>query len=272
MANLIQNPNMSNWAHVRYFTDQEGKTGTIEAPQGWEFVTLARESDPNKLPQSLHRDTGFVISAGYRAWEAGYKQSGLSLEANRRYRLKATIKADVNFPGGQAPDMTAITWRFTVNSNQGKLEQDWAVTSKGRTKQVEDFEFVFETKEALTADITFWGRSFYAGNDCDFWVYEISLEPVDKDYGASQVPTLGRTTVSQPEIDVPEDRSSEDILLPDLEKVRGTSGKSLGDVLSDKEIDTISQGLRALGDSADDSKASIGLHKLAEALQRLKHS
>ncbi len=272
MSNLIQNPNMGHWEHVRYFTDQEGKTGTIEAPQNWEFVTVARESDPNKLPQSLHRDTGFVISAGYRAWEAGYKQSGLLLEANRRYRLKATIKADVNFPGGQAPDLTAITWRFTVDSNKGRLEQDWAITSKGRTKQVEDFEFVFETKEALTVDITFWGRSFYAGNDCDFWVYEISLEPVDKSYGASQVPTLGTASVSKTEDKTPDDTNSENILLPDLEKLTGSSGKSLGEVLSDKEIDTISQGLRALGDSVDDAKAGIGLHKLAEALQRLKQS
>src|SRR5690606_20842009 len=118
----------------------------------------------------------------------------------------------------------------------------------------------------------FWGRSFYAGNDCDFWVYEISLEPVEKSYGASQVPTLGTVSVSKTEDNTPDDTNSENILLPDLEKFTGTSGKSLGEVLSDKEIDTISQGLRALGDSVDDAKAGIGLHKLAEALQRLKHS
>lgn len=273
MSNLIQNPNLGNWGHVRYFSDQEGKSGTIEAPQHWEFVTIARESDPHKLPQSLHRDTGFIISAGYRAWEAGYKQGGLALEANCRYRLKATIKADVNFPGGQSPDLTAITWRFTVGSNKGKIEPEWAITSKGRTKQVEAYEFVFETAEALIVDITFWGRSFYAGNDCDLWLYEVTLEPVDKSYGASQVPTLGNAAPDAPPVkNIPEKTDDDSILLPDVDKVVGTSGKGLGDVLNDKEIDTISDGLRALADSANDTKATIGLHKLAEAFQRLKQS
>lgn len=271
MSNLIQNPNLGNWEHSRYFTDQEGKTGTIELPQHWEFVTVARESDPNKLPQSLHRDTGFIISAGYRSWEAGYKQKGLKLEANKRYRLKARIKADVNFPNGQAPDLTAITWRFTVNSDKGNLEPEWAITSKGQTKQVEEFEFVFETAEALTVDITFWGRSYYAGNDCDFWVYEISLEPASKDYGASEVPVLGTTAISEaPPIPPITEIRDDNVLLPDVETIQGESGKTLADVLSDKEIDTIAEGLRALADTANNTKATIGLYKLAEALQRLK--
>lgn len=270
MSNLIQNPTLSNWKHSRYFTDQEGKTGTIELPAHWDFTTLTRESDPNKLPQSLHRDTGFIISAGYRAWEAGYRQGDLKLEANTRYRLKARIKADVNFPSGQTTDLTAITWRFTVNSDKGNLEQDWAMTSKGQTKQVEEAEFVFETAETLTADITFWGRSYYAGNDCDFWIYEISLEPVSKDYGASQVPSLGTAIVSKPEVSPPKDTKADEVSLPDIETVRGESGKGLSDVLSNKEIDTISDGLKLLADDANNTKATIGLYKLAEALQRLK--
>src|SRR5690606_26230318 len=102
------------------------------------------------------------------------------LSAGQRYRLKARFKADVNFPGGQAPDLSAITWRFTVETSAGKLEQNWAMTTKGRTKQVEELEYIFEAEEDLVATIIFWGRSFYAGNDCDFWIYEVTMEPIEK--------------------------------------------------------------------------------------------
>jgi hypothetical protein len=61
MTNILKNSNLGNWKHGRYFFDKEGRTGTIEYPEGWEFVTVPRESDPNKLAESLHRDNGFVI-------------------------------------------------------------------------------------------------------------------------------------------------------------------------------------------------------------------
>lgn len=268
MANLIKNPTMASWKLVRYFTDQEGKSGTIEAPANWDFVYTPKESDPNKIPQSLHRDNGFVISAGYRAWEAGYKQSGIQLAGGQRYRLKARFKADVNFPGGQAPDLTAITWRFMVESSTGKLEPDWAMTSKGQTKQVEEYVFIFDVEEAMSVDVTFQGRSFYAGNDCDFWVYEISLEAIPKD-GAiveklgtakeSDIPSIVNTTEKMAVTDLLEDA------------LNYSSGKSLADVqLTNQEIDLITGALRTLAVNAPDSSTSVGLNKLAEVFERLR--
>jgi|GEM_PF-6057996 len=267
MSNLITNPNMGNWKHVRYFTDQEGKTGTIEAPESWEFVYVPRESDPNKIPQSLHRDNGFVMSAGYRAWESGYKQSAIQVSGGQRYRLKARIKADVNFPGGQAPDLTAITWRFTVESSAGKLEQDWAITSKAQTKQTEEFVYIFDIEEAMSLDVTFWGRSFYAGNDCDFWVYEISLDAIPKD--GAIVDKLGTAKQS----DIPATvNTTEKIAVSDVEEILNeSSGKSLADVhLTSQEIDLIAAALRTLAVNSPDSGTSVGLNKLAEVFERLK--
>ena len=262
MSNMIQNPNMGNWRHVSYFTDLENKTGTIEAPENWDFVYVPRESDPNKIPQSLHRDDGFVMSAGYRAWEAGYKQSGIQLTKGR-YRLKARIKADVNFPGGQAPDLTAITWRFTVESSIGKLEPNWVMTSAGATKQTEDFFYVFELEEDLAVDVTFWGRSFYAGNDCDFWVYEVVLEPVDKN--GAIVDTLGTASpVNTTE------QIAVSVIDSALDEI-GEGNRSLGNVsLTVNEIDLISGALRSLAVRQNDASVSAGLHKLAEVLDRLK--
>lgn len=190
MANMLVNPNLQGWTHGRYFTDQEGKVGTIEHPNGWEFVTIPREPDQNKLPQSLHRDEGFIISAGYRAWEGGYVQRGVQLQANTRYFAKATIKADVNFPHGTNPDFTAITWRFRVEGSGVTLEQDWAMTSKSELKQVEEHHWVFQTTAATSADLYFMARSVYAGNSCDFWVYNLSLEAVSPNTGGATVPIL----------------------------------------------------------------------------------
>lgn len=265
MSNLLQNPNMGNWKHVSYFTEQSGNTGTIEAPANWEYVYVPKESDPNKIPQSLHRDNGFVMSAGYRSWEAGYKQSGVQL-APGRYRLKANFKADVNFPGGQAPDLTAITWRFTVETPAGNVEQDWAMTSKGQTKQTEDFYLIFDVAEATTGAVTFWGRSFYAGNDCDFWVYEITLETIEK--SSAIVPVIG-TAGSQAQVEVTEQMQVSDVESA-LEAV-GEGDRSLGSAsLTVNEIDQIAGALRSLGVSTNDVNISNGLNKLAEVLERLK--
>ncbi|MEM9952053.1 MAG: hypothetical protein AAF846_10655 [Chloroflexota bacterium] len=268
MANLIQNSTLNDWQHVRYFTDQEGKTGTIEAPAHWEFVYIPKESDPNKIPQSLHRDNGFVISAGYRKWEAGYQQSNLQLKAGTRYQLKARLKADVNFPGGQAPDLTAITWRFTVESDDEILHQDWAMTTHQQAKQTEDFYYIFDAEEGMTVSITFWARSFYAGNDCDFWLYDISLIPVEKTNAI--VDKLGT-----PSIVTTTEEIAADVIETALNKVETTipvvNERSLNDVkLTIEEIDMIAGALRSLGVSSSDSNVSNGLNKLAEVLERLK--
>lgn len=263
MTNLTQNPTLDNWQHVRYVTDQENKIGTIEAPANWEFVYIPKESDPNKIPQSLHRDRGFVMSAGYRAWEAGYKQDNLYLQAGQRYQLNARIKADVNFPGGQNADLTAITWRFTVESDKGALHPDWAITSKGQTKQEETFTYIFDVEEDMDASITFWGRSFYAGNDCDFWVYEITLEPIDKNNAIVDKIGTKNTSATPPIIE------SDPIIEPVDEPA--ASNKSLGDItLSDSEIDLVAGALRSLARTTSDDSTNAGLNKLAEIFERLK--
>src|SRR5829696_3710983 len=75
MANILRNPTLSGFTLGRYFTEKNGSVGTIEYPLEWEFIAEPRNPDePEKLPQSLHRDQGFAISAGYRAWEGGFVQ------------------------------------------------------------------------------------------------------------------------------------------------------------------------------------------------------
>jgi len=265
MANLLKNPTLSNWQPERnkYFTNGEGKQLVHEYPQDWELVTVSKyDNDPNRLPQSFHRDTGFVISAGWLSWEAGWKQSGINAPAGR-YRAQVRLKADVNFPDSSV-DKTAITWRFTVGSAKGTLKQEWAITSQPILKQVEEFEYVFELDEPLTIDLTFWGRSFYAGNDCDFWVYEVSLEKVAEDYGGTIVPALGANQ-DEPATEVIPQSAIEDAL-----NTSTMSGKSLGEVTTFSEIDQIVAGLRALANTTNDATAKVGINTLADALERLK--
>lgn len=290
MANLLQNPTLSGFRHGRYFHERDGKVGTIEHPDNWEFVAIPKESDPEKLPQSLHRDTGFVIGAAWRAWEAGYVQRNIQLDANTRYRARARLKADVNFQGGQPPDFTAITWRFRVVADPQILEQDWTMTTQPQLKQIEEHEWVFQTTTATQVDFFFMGRSFYAGNDCDFWVYELSLEAIPIEAGADPVATLRTpksqtqpspqrrvitqpvTTTPKPQPDAPTPASPTAPTLANLTELTGEDGKTLADVLSNDEIDQISAGLRALAAQAGkgNKTAISGLNTLAEALERLK--
>ena len=115
--------------------------------------------------------------------------------------------------------------------------------------------------ENTSIDITFWGRSYYAGNDCDFWVYEVSLETVSKDYGGI-VDVIGTPSTIT---------TTEKIAVSDVEAVLTTpSGKTLGDVVAPDEIDLIAEGLRSLAANAPDTKSAAGLHKLAEVLERLR--
>lgn len=261
MSNLLQNPTFGDWRHVRYFTDREGKSGTIEAPIHWDFIALPREDDPNRLPQSLHRDTGFVISAGYRAWEAGYQQSNARLQAGQRYRVRAKFKPDVNFPGGHPVDLTAITWRFTIASSETTLAQDWEVTRKGQYKQIEEYEFVFEAASSLNIDVTFWARSFYAGNDCDFWVYGIVLEPVAANYGEATVPTIG--TAETPPPPPPEKQLETDN--------KDVTKQALNSVMvSAQEVEQITTALHAMSANTTDEAIKVGLETLAKVFDRAK--
>jgi hypothetical protein len=279
MTNILNNPKMGNWKHGSYFIDLEKKVGTIEYPEGWEFVTVPKENDPNKLAESLHRDNGFVISAGYRAWEAGYVQKGIPLKANQRYLAKAVFKPDVNFPVGQPERTDAVTWQHRITASTGEvLEQGWQVTGQGRYKQQEENLFVFQCNAPLTVDYAFLARSPYAGNDCDLWVYELALEEVAPDYGGDNIPTIGGTIATlstapaAPEMPLAtetESVSQPEELALNRAMAHSTSGKSLGDVLTAADIDEITAALRILANT-DNATVSIGLNKLADALERLK--
>jgi hypothetical protein len=280
MTNLLNNPTLTGFSLGRYFTEQHGQVGTIENPTGWEFICYPRESDPEKLPQSLHRDRGFVIAAGFRAWEGGYVQKGIPLEAKQRYLMKAQFKPDINFTDGRE-DLTAVTWRFRVVSSTGQtVEEDWKMTNKNRLKQEEESTFVFYSAEAQTVDFYFMARSVYAGNVADFNVYLLSLEPVDINYGGASVPILGSTptaaSVASPSTPPPTPIISGPIVTNTMAapvspapSLMGTSGKDLGSVLTAGEIDTIVAGLRELARQVNPS-AAAGLNTLADGLERLK--
>jgi hypothetical protein len=287
MANILKNPNMGNWKHGSYFTQKDGQVGTIEYPDGWEFVTLPKESDPNKLAESLHRDNGFVISAGYRSWEAGYVQKGIQLKGNQRYLAKAAFKPDVNFPVGQPERTDAVMWQHRITASTGEsVEQGWQMTGKGQYKQQEENLFVFHTAAPVTVNYAFLARSVYAGNDCDLWVYQLVLEEVAPDYGGANVPVIGQaaaTISSAPQ--APEMPSTENIepepmglrmeaaipaaAVEAVESDASSGGKALGDVLSAEEIDQIAASLRTLA-AINNQSIATGLNKLAEALERLK--
>jgi hypothetical protein len=276
MTNLLTNPSLAGFSLGRYFTEQHGQVGTMENPTGWEFIAYPRESDPEKLPQSLHRDRGFVIAAGYRAWEGGYVQKGIQLEAKQRYLMKAQFKPDINFLDNRE-DLTAITWRFRVVSSSGQtLEQDWAMTSKPYFKQDEEHSFVFYSAEAQTVDFYFMARSVYAGNSADFNVYFLSLEPVDVNYGGASVPILGAIPMAASAATPPPTPIINSPIITNASPppaasatIAGPGGKDLGSVLTVGELDTIVRGLRELAQQVSPTVAE-GLTTLANGLERLK--
>lgn len=270
MANLLNNPTLAGFSLGRYFTEENGQVGTMENPNGWEFVATSRETDPNKLPQSLHRDRGFVIAAGYRAWEGGYKQGGVQLQAGQRYLAKAVFKPDINFIGDV--DLTAITWRFRIVSPLGTLEQEWQSTGKGQYKMDEENLFVFQSAQTQVIEYQFLARSVFAGNAADFNVYELALEPVMPDYGGAVVPLLGGTTPTTAPVNTNVSASAPaptTPVAPAITTATGPSGKSLGSVLTAGEIDTIVLGLRSLATQTN-PQAALGLNTLANALEKLK--
>jgi hypothetical protein len=284
MANLLNNPTLTGFTLGRYFTEKNGQVGTIENPPGWEFICYPREADdPNKLPQSLHRDRGFVIAAGYRAWEGGFVQKGIQVQANQRYRMKVLFKPDINFTENRI-DLTAITWRFRVVTSSGQvIEQDWNMTKKPQFKLEEEHEFVFLSTQAQTIDLYFMVRSVYAGNVADFNIYEMFLEPVDANYIDKSLPVTGTgsTTTSTstatssstppptPIINSPIVSNVGATANPVSSSTTGPSGKDLGSVLSAAEIDTIVKGLRELATVVNPT-AAAGLNTLAIGLERLK--
>jgi len=191
MSNLLRNPRLATWHHERYFTDNTGNTGTIEEPDEWEFVyTPKHHDDPEKLPASLHRnELGFAISAGWRMWEGGYRQKGVNIKGNKRYRAVARFIPNVGFSG--AVDLNAIQWRFVLEGGGTKIEQPWQGTQKGEFNQHEEFEFVFTATFDMAMDFSFMARSEWAGNSCNLNISEFIVEEVEPTYGPMNISVLG---------------------------------------------------------------------------------
>jgi hypothetical protein len=183
--NILLNPELKGFnTPPREFVDKNGNKGWMENPDNWEFVwTPLHEDDPNLVPQSLHRDRGYCIAAGWRVWEAGYVQRGVHLHGGQRYVAKAAFQPDVNFTGGQKPDLTAIQWRFWVEGEGEKVWSEWQTTTKGEYKQEEEHLFVIEPRRDITVDVYFKARSTWASNVCDFNIRSITLEEVASDFG-----------------------------------------------------------------------------------------
>lgn len=273
MTNILKNPDLSNWHHHSHLFQKDGKVITIEEPEHWDYTYFAKHpDDPARIPASLHRENGFIISAPWLQWEAGYVQRGVQLKGGQRYLAKASIKPDVNFLNTPV-DLTAVMWRFWIENTDGnKVYTEWQMTSQGRYKQDEEVLFVFEVASDMTADYYFKARSFYAGNDCDLWIYSLTLEEVPEDYGGAFVPVLELNSEVAPPppgsgIETGEGESETPPILP---PVVGPSGLALGDVLTADDIDVIANGLRAVSQVTNNKAVIEGFEQLAAALEKLK--
>jgi len=266
MANILKNPTLSGFTTVTYFTNNSGNTGAIEYPDDWEYIyTPLHEEDPNLIPQSLHRDRGFVITGGWSRWEAGYVQRGIRLRGGQRYLCKAVFVPDVNFASGQPEDLTVIQWRFWLRGEGEEVSTEWRVTGKGAYKQEEETLLVVEARRDIAVDFTFKARSIWASNACDFKVYQLSLEEVSADYGGADVAYIGGETEVSPVAPV------EGTSPPETPPVE-TGSRSLGDVLSDDDITVIAEGLREMRDITANPVVLAAFERLADALERLKNS
>jgi hypothetical protein len=275
MSNLLKNPNLQGFTLGRYFTEADGRVGAIENPLDWEFVAYPKHhEDPERIPQSLHRESGFEIAAVYRSWEAGYVQRNISVQPGR-YLARAVFRPDIAFPDANVY-LDAVTWRFVMESGGTRAEQDWQMTQKGEFKHQEELHFVFQVNAPLTLDYFFMARSVYAGNSCDLDIYELTLTPVAADYGGVNVPTLGTTAPvpSQPTGSMGGGGSMGGSgsmggmgkLTP---QSTALSGQSLEQVLTVEDIQVFVAGLRAMQQITNNSTVLTGMERLAQALEKL---
>jgi hypothetical protein len=190
--NILKNPFLTGHSAPDVVVDHQGKQQYVEHPTNWTFTYAGGLNDgTNFIPQSLHRDRGYVIAAGWRRWEGGYSQD-VKLTKGKRYVAKAVFNADVNV----AHRDKLIEWRFTAIRN-GKVEaaSAWSTGTYGREM---DHLFVVEARKDVIVNLGFFARSPWADNAVDFNVYAITLEEVAADYGGDQVSYIGTAGDSQP--------------------------------------------------------------------------
>lgn len=182
--NILKNPTLTGFTSPpTVVVDGQGKQQVVEHPDDWRFVQVPDlNNDPHVIAQSLHRDRGYVIAAGWRRWEAGYQQT-VVMRKGQRYVCKAVFAAHVQQPN------TRVDWRFTVSIN-GDVEAASA-WSTGPYKQEIDHLFVVEARADVTIQLTFWARSVWPDNECDFNLFSITMEKVAGDYAGDQVQYVG---------------------------------------------------------------------------------
>lgn len=191
--NIAQRFDFKNWRHAQTGTDHQFKTVTIEEPANWHYIYvpgLNKSKGPNPdhidywlIPQSLHRDDAMVIAAGWRVWQAGYKQR-VTVQKGQRYTLVAELRADFEV---SPPRPEAIEWCCIVEGSVPAAGGWSSYDSYDQRNKRVSVQTVFEPQADGVVDLVFWSRSLYADNQCDLYVYDIRCEQVSQSYASDQV-------------------------------------------------------------------------------------
>lgn len=269
-TNVLVNPELKGFTTFREFVDKSGNKGWMEHPNNWEFIfTPMHPDDPNRVAQSLHRDQGFVIAAGFRKWEGGYVQRGVRLRKGQRYLAKAIFTPHVGFSDTRPDDWrTHIQWHFIFEGNGQKLESNWSSTSRDGFGHDEEHMMVIEPLSDMVVNYAFMAQSRWESNSCDFHVKQLALEEVPSDYG---MPTYLGTPSSQPE---PTSPPSTLVTPSDDSPKSPTRGQAtLEDLMTDDDIDTIAKGFRAAaGTGMFNETITAGFARWADVLERFKNT
>lgn len=231
--NILKNPTLAGFSKPpQVVVDAQGKQQYIENPDHWRFIQEGNlNDDPHMIAQSLHRDRGYVIAAGWRRWKAGYQQTA-TLQKGQRYVCKAVFATHVS------PEDKRIDWRFEVVIDSRVVAA--SAWSTGPYKQEIDHLFVVEARADITVDLNFLARSQWADNACDFNVFAITMEKVAADYAGDQVQYVGSETPAPEPEPEPEPTPTPDVdwikRLDKFDKQRVLLGRlalSLDDVVGD---------------------------------------
>src|SRR5262245_51568590 len=113
--NVLRNPELKGFTVAATFKDAKSNTHIVENPPEWEMISYPQNpDDPNELPNSFHRDFGFIINAPMFVWEGGYLQRNVQLRKGQRYLCKAAFTPDLRFVRETRPDdwRSVLEWQF----------------------------------------------------------------------------------------------------------------------------------------------------------------
>ncbi|PJF41341.1 MAG: hypothetical protein D6737_00585 [Chloroflexi bacterium] len=242
--NILLNPELKGHRIVKDFTNKGGVRGYVEHPDHWEYTYFQlHPDDPNRFPQCLHRDRGYVIAAGWMKWESGLVQRNVALRGGQRYLCKAIFQPNVSFTGGTPPDWQAtIRWRFWLDVKGGDpVYTDWTSTTKPSYGIEDEHLFVVEATQDVVVDYYFKVSCNWENNACDFNIYSLTMEEAPGDYG---VPTyIGAGTAPAPVTQPPSQPEPPSQPTIPQEPIGGSSNEA--------EIEQIAQELRRLANRLD---------------------